>query len=98
MCHPRGSNEPIENREPTSEKRESRNERERAKDERTKDEGILARTKAIVASLFDTPGENGRREPDSTMRIDGVSERRPTVETNRGSEADGTEESLLAND
>ncbi|SIR48707.1 hypothetical protein SAMN05421858_2460 [Haladaptatus litoreus] len=71
MCHSRKAYYPIEDREPTREERESRDERESPSEKRrrVKEEGILIRAKSSLASLFDTPGEDGRREPEPTMKM-----------------------------
>ncbi|GAA0225638.1 hypothetical protein GCM10009000_045690 [Halobacterium noricense] len=52
------------------EERESRDEREKSKEkrERVREEGILIRAKSRFASLFDAPGNDGRRESVPTMQ------------------------------
>ncbi|WP_049969524.1 hypothetical protein [Haladaptatus cibarius] len=71
MCHSRGSYYPIKDREPTRKERESRDERENPSEKRrrVREEGILIRAKYSLASLFDTPGEDGRREPEPIMKM-----------------------------
>ncbi|WP_458208318.1 hypothetical protein [Haladaptatus sp. NG-SE-30] len=83
MCHPRDSHYRTETKEPTIEgERESKNERE----------GLVARTKARLASLFETPDTH---PPEPTTTVSDANERRVDAET---SETDETEEEPIPAD
>ncbi|WP_266078876.1 hypothetical protein [Haladaptatus caseinilyticus] len=99
MCDSRGKDASIEKREPTSGKRPSRNEPEQKEAHgRAKGGGIITRAKTRLASLLETPGENGRQEPEPTMRIGTWESRIRGRGTNKTEPEQETDDSVRADD